>query len=354
MTCFDRRMTSRPALALGLSLALISPALADRTVTDQIGREVTIPDTVERAVVLQHQTLNIAVQLDAQGQVAGVLDEWKKQLGPGFARLAPGIEDLGTPGGLTSVNIEELLVLKPDVVFVTNYAPAEMREQIESVGLPVVAISLLDVPPEEAVKQSPVVSGDEAAAYDTGFREGVRLIAEVFGKAEAGEDLIAAATESRALVAERLADVAEGDRVRAYMANPDLTTYGTGKYTGLMMAYAGAKNVAADSIQGYKQVTMEEILGWNPQVIFVQDRYPQVVDEIKAGAAWQPIDAVTADRVWLMPEYAKAWGYPMPEAMALGELWMAKTLYPERFEDIDMEAHADGYYRRFYRVPYQP
>lgn len=354
MTCFDRRMASRPALALGLSLALISPALADRTVTDQIGREVTIPDTVERAVVLQHQTLNISVQLDAQGQVAGVLDEWKKQLGPDFARLAPGIEDLGTPGGLTSVNIEELLALKPDVVFVTNYAPAEMREQIESVGLPVVAISLLDVPPEEAVKQSPVVSGDEAAAYDTGFREGVRLIAEVFGKAEAGEDLIAAATESRALVAERLADVAESDRVRAYMANPDLTTYGTGKYTGLMMAYAGAKNVAADSIQGYKQVTMEEILGWNPQVIFVQDRYPQVVDEIKAGAAWQPIDAVTAGRVWLMPEYAKAWGYPMPEAMALGELWMAKTLYPERFEDIDMEAHADGYYRRFYRVPYQP
>ncbi|MDF3906847.1 ABC transporter substrate-binding protein [Paracoccus sp. AS002] len=347
-------MASRPALALGLSLALISPALADRTVTDQIGREVTIPDTVERAVVLQHQTLNISVQLDAQGQVAGVLDEWKKQLGPDFARLAPGIEDLGTPGGLTSVNIEELLALKPDVVFVTNYAPAEMREQIESVGLPVVAISLLDVPPEEAVKQSPVVSGDEAAAYDTGFREGVRLIAEVFGKAEAGEDLIAAATESRALVAERLADVAESDRVRAYMANPDLTTYGTGKYTGLMMAYAGAKNVAADSIQGYKQVTMEEILGWNPQVIFVQDRYPQVVDEIKAGAAWQPIDAVTAGRVWLMPEYAKAWGYPMPEAMALGELWMAKTLYPERFEDIDMEAHADGYYRRFYRVPYQP
>jgi iron complex transport system substrate-binding protein len=27
-----------------------------------------------------------------------------------------------------------------------------------------------------------------------------------------------------------------------------------------------------------------------------------------------------------MPEYAKAWGYPMPEALALGELWMAKKL----------------------------
>lgn len=348
----DHRLTSPLVLALALGLA--SPVLAERSFTDQIGNEVTLPDSIERAVVLQHQTLNIAVQLDAQDQIVGVLEEWKKQLGPGFVRLAPGIEELGTPGGLTSVNIEELLALKPDVVFVTNYAPAEMREQIEAVGLPVVAISLLEVSPEEAVKQSPEVTGDEAAAYDNGFREGVRLIAEILGKTDAGEDLIAAATESRALVAERLADVAESDRVRSYMANPDLTTYGTGKYTGLMMAYAGAKNVAAEAIHGYKQVTMEEILGWNPQVIFVQDRYPEVVDEIKTGAAWQPIDAVKNGRVWLMPEYAKAWGYPMPEAMALGELWMAKALYPERFEDIDMDARADAYYQRFYRVPYQP
>lgn len=356
MSCFDRPRALRLTLGLGLSLVLglLSPALADRSVTDQTGRRVTLPDRVERAVVLQHQTLNIAVQLDAQGQLVGVLDEWKKQLGPGFARLAPGIETLGTPGGLTRVNIEELLALRPDVVFVTNYAPAEMRAQIEAVGLPVVAISLLKVPPAEAVKQSPQVSGDEAAAYDAGFDEGVRLIADVFGKPEAGAALIAAAGESRALVAERLAGVSETDRVRAYMANPDLTTYGRGKYTGLMMAHAGARNVAAEAIQGYKQVTMEEVLGWNPQVIFVQDRYPQVVDEIKTGAAWQPIDAVRSGRIWLMPEYAKAWGYPMPEAMALGELWMAKTLYPDRFADIDMEARADSYYRRFYRVPYKP
>lgn len=354
MTRVDRRMSLR--LGLGLSLALLAavPALAERVVTDQLGRQVTIPDSISRAVVLQHQTLNIAVQLDAQGQVVGVLDEWKKQLGPGFARLDPGVDKLPMPGGLTSVNIEELISLKPDVVFVTNYAPAEMRQQIEAVGLPVIAISLLDVSPAEAVKQSPVVGPDEAAAYDKGFEDGVRLIAEVFGKEKAGEDLIAAATESRALVAERLKDLKPGDRVRAYMANPDLTTYGRGKYTGIMMARAGALNVAAATIQGYKQVTMEEVIGWDPQVIFVQTRYPEVVDEIKTGAAWQPIDAVKAGRIWLMPEYAKAWGYPMPEAMALGELWMAKALYPERFSDIDMDARADAYYQRFYRVPYQP
>jgi iron complex transport system substrate-binding protein len=136
------------------------------------------------------------------------------------------------------------------------------------------------------------------------------------------------------------------------MANPDLTTYGRGKYTGLMMERAGARNVAS-SIAGFKQVTMEDVLTWDPAVIFVQERYPAVVDEIKKAVSWQTIDAVKNGRIYLMPEYAKAWGYPMPEAMALGELWMAKELYPERFKDIDMQKEVDAYYKEFYRTDYR-
>jgi iron complex transport system substrate-binding protein len=95
------------------------------------------------------------------------------------------------------------------------------------------------------------------------------------------------------------------------------------------------------------------VLQWNPAVIFVQERYPAVVDDIKKTASWQTIDAVKDNRVYLMPEYAKAWGYPMPEAMALGELWMAKKLYPDRFQDIDMQKRADEYYRNFYGTDYR-
>ncbi|MBS5217993.1 MAG: ABC transporter substrate-binding protein, partial [Sutterella wadsworthensis] len=148
----------------------------------------------------------------------------------------------------------------------------------------------------------------------------------------------------------RIGKLAENERVRAYMANPNLTTYGSGKYTGLMMERAGAYNVAAKTIKGFKQVSIEEVIGWDPAVIFVQDRYPKAVKEILSDPAWAGIKAVKDKKVYLMPEYAKAWGYPMPEAMAIGELWMAKKLYPEKFADIDMTKAADDYYQRFYRV----
>jgi iron complex transport system substrate-binding protein len=137
------------------------------------------------------------------------------------------------------------------------------------------------------------------------------------------------------------------------MANPNLNTYGSGKYTGLMMIHAGAMNVAATTIEGVKQVSMEQILAWNPDVIFVQERYPDVVTEINSSPAWQPVSAVKNGRVYLMPEYAKAWGYPQPEALAIGELWIAKKLYPGRFADIDMQKEANDYYERFYRTSYQ-
>ncbi|POE02740.1 ABC transporter substrate-binding protein [Pectobacterium odoriferum] len=331
---------------------VFSNAWAARQVTDQLGRNVTIPDHVNRVVVLQHQTLNLLVQLDAQESIVGGLSGWKKQLGEHYVRLAPRLVDLPMPGDLTQVNIESLLKLSPQVVFVANYAPPEMIAQIERTGIAVVAISLRQDQLGEADKINPTMS-DENTAYNEGLKAGVRLIGDVVERQKQAEALIDYTFTQRQNVSARLESIPEEKRIRVYMANPDLTTYGSGKYTGLMMSHAGALNVAASSIKGFKQVSIENVLAWNPQVIFVQDRYPDVVKQIVNDPAWQAIEAVKQHRVYLMPEYAKAWGYPMPEALAIGELWMAKKLYPERFADIDMQKAADAYYQRFYRMDYR-
>ncbi|HFQ8226779.1 TPA: ABC transporter substrate-binding protein [Citrobacter freundii] len=337
-------------------LALLFPlpfmAQADRTFTDQIGRQVTVPDKVDRVVVLQHQTLNLLVQMNATDKIVGVMANWKQQLGDGYARLAPELVQKTALGDLTHVDPEQLVALHPQVVFVTNYAPQEMIDKISSLGIPVVAVSLRHDASGEQAKLNPTMA-DEEQAYDRGLREGITLIGDIVNKPQEAKALIGATDKGRKLVSDRLQAIPEDQRVRAYMANPDLTTYGSGKYTGLMMAHAGALNVAASTVKGFKPVAMEQVIAWNPQVIFVQDRYPKVVDEILQSPQWQVIDAVKNHRVYLMPDYAKAWGYPMPEAMGIGELWMAKKLYPQKFTDIDMRNVANEWYQRFYRTDYQ-
>ncbi len=335
-----------------LTLLFSFSSLADRQVTDQLGRTVTVPDKVDRVVVLQHQTLNLLVQMNATDKIVGILANWKQQLGDNYARLVPELNGKATLGDLTHVDAESLVALKPQVVFVTNYAPQEMIDKISGLGIPVIAISLRHDQPGEKAKVNPGMA-DEEQAYNQGLREGIALIGDIINKPEEAKALTDAAFAGRQHVADRLNSLSDQQRVRAYMANPELTTYGSGKYTGLMMAHAGALNVAAATVKGFKQVAMEQVIAWDPQVIFVQDRYPQVVNEITAGPQWQTIDAVKNHRVWLMPEYAKAWGYPMPEAIGLGELWMAKKLYPEKFSDIDMQQEADRWYQRFYRTRYQ-
>ena len=305
-------------------------ALADRVVTDQLDRQVTIPDHIQRAVVLQHQTLNIAVQLNATKQIVGVLSNWKKQLGQNYVRLAPELEKMAMPGDLNSVNIESLLELKPDVVFVTNYAPPEMVKQIADTGIPVIAISLRTGSDKD--KLNPTLA-DEDKAYNEGLTQGIELIAKVFEKEQQGKELVKAAFANRKMLADRLGDIPAEKRVRTYMANPDLNTYGSGKYTGLMLEHAGAYNVAAATVKGFKQVSMENVLEWNPAVILVQDRYPKVVSQIKEDAAWANIDAVKNNQVFLMPEYAK-------------------SLYPQKFQDIDLDKMVNDYYLKFYRQPY--
>ena len=334
------------------SLTAVTPALADRTVTDQLGRQITLPDSVNRVVVLQHQTLNLLVQLNAADDIVGVLSSWKKQLGPEFARFMPSIDKMSMPGDLTQVNIESLLALHPQVVFVANYAPELMIQQIQNAGIPVVAISLREDAAGEKNKMNPSMA-DEERAYNEGLKQGIRLIGEVVNRQAEASALIDYTFAARAKFNAPVAAIPPAEKVRVYMANPDLNTYGSGKYTGLMMQHAGAMNVAAATVKGARQVSLEQVLKWDPQVIFVQDRYPEVVKQITTDPQWQAIDAVKNHRVWLMPEYAKAWGYPMPEALAIGELWMAKKLYPERYKDIDVDAAAQDYYHRFYRTHWQ-
>ncbi|HCL7702556.1 TPA: ABC transporter substrate-binding protein [Escherichia coli] len=346
------KINNKLFLLLIFLLSLSFTTQTERTFTDQIGREVKVPDKVDRIVVLQHQTLNLLVQMNATDKIVGVMSNWKQQLGSNYARLAPELSNKASLGDLTHVDAEKLVALHPQVVFVTNYAPQEMIDKISSLGIPAVAISLRHDDEGERNKLNPVMA-DEEQAYVKGLYEGIMLIGNIINKPEEAKALIKATENGRRMVSNRLQLLPEEQRVRAYMANPELTTYGSGKYTGLMMKHAGAVNVAASTIKGFKQVSIEQVIEWNPQVIFVQNRYPAVVNEIQSSPQWQVIDAVKNHCVYLMPEYAKAWGYPMPEAMGIGELWMAKKLYPEKFNDVDMHKIVNGWYRTFYRTDYQ-
>ena len=180
-------------------LLLISFTSKAKLITDQLNRTVEVPDKIDRAVVLQHQTLNLIVQLNRQDTVVGVLSSWQKLLGKDFVKLAPNLANMPMPGDLTSVNIESLLALKPQVVFVANYAPKEVIEQIEKLDIPVIAISLRKDISSEADKINPIMV-DEETTYNEGLKEGILLIGHVLNANKEAEALIDYTFKNRQLV----------------------------------------------------------------------------------------------------------------------------------------------------------
>jgi len=346
-----KKILQLPLVGGLLLLLLCSPALAQRTVTDQLGRTVAIPDTVNRIVVLQHQSLDIMIQLGAQDKVAGILDKWEKYL-PGAAKTMADIDALPTPGGLDTVNMEALLVVQPDLVIVTHYAPKEMIEQITSAGIPVVGLSLFDAASSEVAKLNPDLV-DAQAAYNKGLKDAVLLLGEICNKQARAERLMQVVEANQKVLKSHLGDIPETKRVKCYMARNNLHTYGAGKYTSVIMERAGGVNVVAKEVTGFKEVTMEDVLRWNPEVVFIQWRHRSAAEGLRNDPAWQQVSAIKNGRLYVTPEYVKPWGHALPESMALGELWMAKILYPEKFKDVDLDGLVQSYYKEFYGIAFK-
>lgn len=337
-----------------ITFVLCSTATAastQRTIVDQLGRTVTLPAKVERVVVLMHHALIIMMELGAKDQIVGVLERWPKYISPGIKKAWPDLERIATPGDLRTVNVEAVLALKPDVVIVTHYAIETVGKQLEAVGIPVVGISLYKAEYLETSQLNPSLKNPDKA-YTEGLKEGVLLLGNILGKTTRAKKLIDHIFNNRQIVEQRLATVKDQERITTYMAYPKMHSMGHGKYAMVIMERAGGLNVAAE-LKGYKKVNIEDVLAWNPSVIFTQDRYRFVADEIKQSSAWHTVDAVKNGRIYVSPEYVKPWGHPCPESIGLGELWMAKKLHPDKFKDIDLQVYVDRFYRTFYGVPYQ-
>lgn len=342
-------------LTFSIMTIFASSVFAQRTITDQNGRKVSIADKIERIVVLQHQSLNVLVQLNATHKIVGVLQSWQKQLGENYINLAPNLKNLPTPGDLKNINYEQILKINPDVVIVANYIPQEFIHKMQELKIPVVCMSFFKNSKNSPNSLNPKFKDlkDEEIAYTQGLYEGIELLGTIANKEQNAKELISHIKKNQEILATYTAKIPNNNRVKLYMANPNFTTYGSGKYTNIIFSRAGGINVAANDIKGYKQISPEKLISYNPDVIFAQERYPQVIDGLKQNISIKNIKAIKNNKIYLMPQYAKAWGFPTPEAMGIGEFWVMKKLYPKITKDLDIDKLVQEYYHKFYRTDFK-
>lgn len=294
-----------------------------RTIVDQLGRTVEIPVELERIAALRHFGGKIVYALGKQqlmvergiyGKEATAL----KQADPYFASLP---EMKKTHG----ISVEGLMTLNPELVFV--YASMDQSEivQFEQAGVTVVAVK------GETLEES---------------FEAITLMADVLGCREKGEQYIKRCRDLLGMVARRL-DGRVDEPIKVLFAGPkSIYSAATGNMLqSRILELSGARNVAAGLKGFWVDVSPEQIARWNPDVIFLGSYLDTYGGErLYENPHFKTVAAVKHKRIYSFPSNIGWWDYPAPHCV-LGVVWSAKTLYPRLFEDVDMTAVANSFYK---------
>ncbi len=326
-------------LAAGLSAA---GQVQARAVTDHLNRTVEVPDEVKRVAVadifpypsmicVYLGTCKPIVAMHPTSMAAaksGLLGELFPEALSINTRVMQGAD----------VNLEALMALGPDVVFV-NAGNKRLIARLESAGLPVLAVS----------------TGKWNYDVIKTYENWIALLKDVFPGSGNSDAALKAAHDVEKLVAERTAAIPQDKRRRVlFLVQYDgkrIVTSGSRFFGQYWAQAAGAVNVGETIAleKGSAVIDIERVLQWNPDAVFLTNFTRATPSDIYNGTYhnWAGVKAFERKAVYKMPlglyrSYTPSADSPMTL------LWLAKTLYPESFADIDLAGRVVDFYHDVY------
>ena len=278
----------------GSALAAAFPV----TVTDFQNRPVTLPTRPQRIVSIGPSITEFLFALGAGPRVVGVDD---------FSDEPAAAQRLEKVGGI-KVNFEKVVSLKPDLVLSVKFSDGTI-EKLASAGLLVLVVdpqSAGDVARTAILLGQAIGSDGEAMARDIQKR-----VDDVRSKTSA------AATKPRVYHEIDASDPAK------------IFTVGPGSYINDLIEIAGGQNIAARATSAYPQLSAEEILRSDPEIIVLAAAdYSAKPEQVAARTGWAVISAVRNKRiVTIAPNLINR---PGPRIGEAAEAY-AKLVHPELF-----------------------
>ena len=327
MKFHTKKLTLLFIFILVFSVSISTTAFAEKIVTDMAGRKVEVPDEVNKIVTTYRSATQFVFCLGVQDRLAASdLSFEKVSL---FRKLYDG-EDLPNVGSKNrGINIEQILEVDPDLVilFPHNIGP-EVAKRLKDYDIASVIIK-----PE---------------SYEQ-IKETTQILGKAIGVEERAENVINQYDKIINIVDSR--DIE--DKKKVYFANSELLdTVGEGMLQTSMIELAGGINPAKDVKSGFIKTSLEELLKWNPDYIVVSQYYSGSVEELLNRPELQQLKAIKNENVYRFPSKVEPWDFPSPSSY-LGIVWLAEKLYPEKYEDINVEQVVKEYYNTLYDKSYK-
>ncbi|NLZ49474.1 MAG: ABC transporter substrate-binding protein [Clostridiales bacterium] len=273
------------------------------TIVDPSGKEITIPEKVDKIISLAPSITEVLVELGFGDKIA-LVDANSKDL----SGLPEGVEyvDMMTP------DVEKIIALQPDIVLastITSTGGTDPAQQLKSAG-----ITLAYIPTSNSIE---------------GIYSDIMFIAKVLREKEKGQKLVDRTKEKIAKIEEIGKTIKDKKTVYFEIAAaPGIYSFGQGVFLNEMIEIIGAKNVLAKE-EGWISVSEEAVVAADPDVILTNVNYiPEPVDEIKSRASWKNIKAVKNNDVYYIDNMSSS----LPNHNIVKALeQMAKVVYPDKY-----------------------
>ncbi len=326
-----------------------------RTIVDSAGRGVEIPIEVDRVVCSSGGTcVRYLAYIDVTDRIIAVESgEQEASTNRAYVIANPQFADLPVTGSSRGVvlDLEQVVVINPQVIFtmgsqlVSNESSGTLTAadtMQTKTGIPVITIASGSFQDEEA----------KARLYSS-----FRLLGEIFGKESRAEELIAYTEATLADLDRRTADIPESEQKTAFIGG--LSHGGAHGLLSTQSEYmpfiwCRVKNVAAGSGIQSADFPKESLVYADPEYIFIDAGTLNVQDEISAfedirNPMYANLRAVQSGNVYATLPYTSR--QTNLETQLVDAYFVGKTVYPDRFEDIDIRMKADEIYTTFVGKP---
>ena len=314
-----------------------------RTVVDDTGVEVEIPEKLDRIVISSILPLP-SVYCFFRGSSEGLVGIHPSSMAAAensyLTTVYPEITELDTSFVENGeINIEQLMKLEPDVVFYSA-ANTDEREMYDNAGIKAIGFS---------------TTLSDYNCIET-FANWVDLLGQIFGDSDRAQEVIEYGRSVEAQVLEKTATLSDEEKPKVLVlfnyGDGTITTSGSNFFGEYWIEAAGGINVAAE-LNGQPEINMEQIYAWNPDMIFItnfssvlpEDLYNNTIE----GDDWSNVKAVQEGQVYKFPLGMYRW-FPPSSDTPLALMWLAKTIQPELFADIDIDQEIKDYYVKYYNV----
>jgi len=242
-------------------------------VTDDLGRNVTISSEPQSIVSLAPSNTEILFALELGDRVMAV---------SGYCNYPLEAQNKIKIGGFSTVNIEKVVSLRPDLVIATGGVQEAVVEELERLGLTVIAL--------------------EAKSIEN-VLENIRLVGKAAGEPEAARELTTKLEQRTKAVTDKAKDLPDSQRPRVFyeIQYEPLMTAGPGTFIDDLIHLAGGVNIASDAAAKYPVYNLETLIERNPEVIIISVGHGSIaasVEVVKSRKRWQIIDAIKNNRVY--------------------------------------------------------